>query len=211
MYFTSPTTTITPAMVSVAMSRSDSRDSNCSTISESELPHHFTSAPMTVSYSTSPTSYLTRTISNTSSTPSITSPRRASSSMQRRESSSQWIPSPYRSCQLRSYEQSSAYLSDDDLLYIPPPTSHPEPLNELPISSIPTPKKELTTEEQIAMLRGMQEKEQEQELVYMQQQRRAAAAVAQKAVRFSDSKPRRPSNLRRKTPTVKKGMSQMSH
>ncbi|KAK5947473.1 hypothetical protein PMZ80_001623 [Knufia obscura] len=170
------------------MSRSDSRDSTKSTSS-------FTSAPMQTSYSTSPATFQSSSSAQTSST-----------RMQRDSFSSGWVPSPYRSCMMHSssssqgYESSSSsYISDDDLLaldslpmppveHIPSPTSAPQQEQ---------PKREMTTEEQIAMLREMQEREQAQ----LQQQRQRAQQ--QRAVRFATEhkKPRRPSNQRRITAT----------
>lgn len=91
----------------------------------------------------------------------------------------------------------NSYLSDDDLLCLP------EDLG-LPVETIPTlaPKTELTTEEQIALLREMQERQDA-----ARQQATREAEARRKVVRFaspnevaSSGKPRRPStNKRRQT------------
>jgi len=101
----------------------------------------------------------------------------------------------------QGYDSStSSYISDDDLLAL-------EDL-ALPIERIPNltsaprseqqQKREMTTEEHIAMLREMQEREQAQ----MQQQQRRAQQ--QRAVRFATEqrKPRRPSGLSQKRNTT---------
>ena len=160
MYFSSPTANITPAMTSVHMSRSDSRDSTSTT------SNGFSYAPTTAYtalLSASPSSSwmtahpLVRSDSNTSTTPSqtsYTSSPRTSIAMRRDSSNSSWLPSLYRSCQSSFGGEPNSYLSDDDLLC-------PSDELSLPVESIPSlsPKKELTTEEQIALLRELQEKE----------------------------------------------------
>lgn len=186
MFYSSPVSNITPAQVSVAMSRSDSRDSSASTSS-------FTSAPMQVSYSTSPMTY-----------------RSSSGSFSGRDSfSSGWLPSPYRSCMMHSssssqgYETSSSnsYISDDDLLALDnlamPPVEHIPSITSAPRQQ-QQPKREMTTEEHIAMLRDMQEREQSQ----LQQQRQRAQQ--QRTVRFAadQRKPRRSSNLSQRRGTA---------
>ena len=74
---------------------------------------------------------------------------------QRRTSSSSsnslscgWFPSPYRSCLSNAVleDTTSSYLSDDDLLSLPPPTQ------EIPTTR-PHLHRDLSTEEQIALLR----------------------------------------------------------
>ena len=194
-------------MASVAMSRSDSRDSNASATN-----YYSTHAP-TSAYSallsaspplTWPQSHaLARTDSNTSNT----TPQGQSISMRRDSSNSSWMPSPYRSCMSSFGAEPNSYLSDDDLL------CSAEDLN-IPIETIPAlaPKKELTTEEQIAFLRELQEKE-----VTSDQQ--AAAHYVRDAdarrtmVRFashdatSSSKTRRPSTNKRRQTTVRRGTS----
>jgi hypothetical protein len=98
----------------------------------------------------------------------------------------------------------SSYLSDDDLL------CSAGDLN-LPIETIPAlaPKKELTTEEQIAFLRELQERE----AASSQHQAAAQSDAKRRVVRFashdaaSSSKPRRPSTNKRRQTTVRRGMS----
>jgi hypothetical protein len=101
----------------------------------------------------------------------------------------------------------SSYLSDDDLL------CSADDLN-IPVETIPSlaPKKELTTEEQIAFLRELQEKE----AAYNQQ---ATAHHARdgdskrRVVRFasqdvtSSSKPRQLSTAKRRQTNVRRGTS----
>lgn len=192
MYFASPVSNITPALVSVAMSRSDSRDSRTSSSS-------FTSAPMQVTYSTSPSTYR----SNSSTQTSCTRTHRGSFS-------SGWLPSPYSSCMMYRSTSSqghespptSSYISDDDLLALEdldmPPIEHISNPTSAPRQD-QQPKREMTTEEHIAMLREMQEREQ----AHSQQQRQRAQQ--QRVVRFAAElrKSRRPSGLsqRRSTST----------
>ncbi|KAJ9650882.1 hypothetical protein H2198_009822 [Neophaeococcomyces mojaviensis] len=189
MFFASPTSNITPPLVSVAMSRSDSRDSTTSSTSSMA----FTSAPMQVSYSTSPS------ICRSSSSNSYMN--MTSASTHRDSFSNGWLPSPYRSCMLhRSSSQgydhtsSSSYISDDDLLALDSDLAMPpmEQANIQPPTSQPQPRKELTTEEQIAMLREQQEREQAQLQALQAQQKRT---MQQRTVRFATDqrKPRRPS------------------
>lgn len=192
MFFTSPTSNITPPLVSTAMTRSDSRDSTTSTYS-------FNTAAMHVSYSTSPSTYRSSSQVTTSST-------RAS----RDSFSSGWLPSPYRSCMTHNsssqgYESSSSYISDDDLLAIDeltmPPVEYIPLITSAPQQSVQQSKREMTTEEHIAMLREMQEREQAQ----VQQQRQRAQQ--QRTVRFAaeQRKPRRSSNLsQRRSTTVRR-------
>lgn len=178
MFFTSPTSNITPASVSVAMSRSDSRDSSTSTSS-------YTSQPLYFSYSPSSTSYRSNSIT----------------SMGRESFSSGWLPSPYRSCMMHSssssqgyeFSSSNSYISDDDLLALVDLAM--PPIEQIPTISSQTrpqpPKREMTTEEQIAMLRDMQDREQ------AQQQQQRQRAQQQRTVRFATEqrKPRRSSNM----------------
>ncbi|KAJ9626116.1 uncharacterized protein PV06_05076 [Exophiala oligosperma] len=199
MFFSSPTSTITPAMTSVAMSRSDSRDST-----NSSSCYNYTSYAPNSAYSAllsaSPTSSwpssqgLTRSDSNASTTNSQPS----SVAMRRDSSNSSWLPSPYRSCMSSFGAEPSSYLSDDDLL-----CTH----ESLPIETIPavTPKKELTTEEQIAFLRDLQEKES----AHQQQ----PESRRNKTVRFagpSEEKARRPSTLKRRQTNVRRGLSSLN-
>jgi len=104
--------------------------------------------------------------------------------------------------------EANSYLSDDDLL------CSGEDLN-LPIESIPalTPKKELTTEEQIAFMRELQEKE----TAFNHQQASAHyvrdADSRRRVVRFasndatSSSKPRRASTNKRRQTSTRRGTS----
>jgi len=207
MFFSSPTSAITPALASVAMSRSDSRDSTASNQSYYTSTTTAYSALMSASPTTwSATSHpLARTDSTTSTSESTSSqtrsPRLSSSVAMRRDSSnSTWLPSPYRSCMLLQSTYGSepnSYLSDDDLLC--PPDS-------LPIESIPNPepKKELTTEEQIALLRELQEKEAAQ-----QQYRDDRRKVVRFAAYEPERKPRRQSTVKRRQPALRKGSSQL--
>lgn len=198
MFFSSSTPTITPAMTSVAMSRSDSRDSTTS-----NSCYNYTSYAPNTAYSAllsaSPTSSwpssqgLVRSDSNASTTTSQPS----SVAMRRDSSNSSWMPSPYRSCMSSFGAEASSYLSDDDLLCTP---------ESLPIETIPavTPKKELTTEEQIAFLRDLQEKE----AAHQQQ-----AESRRKTVRFAgpgEEKARRPSTLKRRQTNVRRGLSSLN-
>jgi len=102
----------------------------------------------------------------------------------------------------QGYDASSSYISDDDLLALDnlpmPPIEHiSSPTSG---SSQEQPKREVTTEEQIAMLRDMQEREQAQ----LQQQRQRAQQ--QRNVRFAteQKKPRRPSNLQRRSTATRR-------
>lgn len=194
MFYASPTSNITPALVSVAMCRTDSRDSTTSIGA-------FTSTPMTTSYSMSPASahyarHASHTLARTITSSSSSSNKSFTSTIQRRDSATSWTPSPYASCMLHSSSSqgwdASSYLSDDDLLSLdsnPLPTSMP-PMETIPSIQPQTTRKEMTTEEQIAMLREMQEKQEQS----ASQQRRPQA---QRHVRFNntDRKPRRSSNL----------------
>ncbi|EXJ84604.1 hypothetical protein A1O3_05274 [Capronia epimyces CBS 606.96] len=205
MFFTSPASNITPALTSVAMSRSDSRDSTASSTS-----YRYTSCAPSIAYaalmgasptssSSWPTSHaLTRSESNASST---TSHSQASSLAMRRDSStSTWLPSPYRSCMSSFGSEPNSYLSDDDLLCLPEDLS-------LPVETIPAlaPKKELTTEEQIAFLRELQEREDALRRAAGHGQQARDADARRKVVRFaghhdvaSSGKSRRPSSLKRR-------------
>ena len=177
MFFASPTSNISPALVSVAMTRSDSRDSQTSLSS-------FSSQTTQIMFNSIPSTYRSNSSCQTSST-----------RLRRDSLSAGWIPSPYRSCMQHSsssqgsdYSSVSSYISDDDLLALDDIA--------LPIERISNPtsaprqesRREMTTEEHIAMLREVQEREQAQ----MQQQRRQQQ---QRVVRFASEqrKPRRPS------------------
>lgn len=191
MYFSSPTSNITPALVSTAMTRSDSRDSSTSTCS-------FTSTPaMQVSYSTSPSTYRSSSSSSTRGAMSISSS----------SSSTGWLPSPYRSCMLHSSSSSqgynpstSSYISDDDLLALDDLAMPPIEYISSPTSAPRQPQREMTTEEQIAMLREMQEREQEHASAKSkaQQQRTVRFAAEQKKTRrVSGASQRRSTTPRR--------------
>jgi len=105
--------------------------------------------------------------------------------------------------------EASSYLSDDDLL------CSADDLN-LPVETIPAlaPKKELTTEEQIAFLRGLQEKG-----AAASQHHQAAmepvrdADVRRRVVRFASqdatgsSKSRRPSVPKRRQTNVRRSLN----
>ena len=192
MYYSSPISNISPALVSVAMSRSDSRDSTMS-------QDYFTSAPMQISYSTSPMTC------RSNSAITITSSRTSRESF-----SSPYFSAPYSSCQLHrssssqgSDSSSSAYVSDDDLLSIDdlimPPTEHIPSVTSAPQYNAQD-KPELSTEEQIALLNAANDREQAQ----IQQQR--LRAQQQRAVRFAaeQRKPRRPSNLQRRSTATRR-------
>ena len=124
--------------------------------------------------------------------------------MRRDSSNSSWLPSPYRSCQSSFGGEPNSYLSDDDLLC-------PSDDLSLPVESIPSlsPKKELTTEEQIALLRELQEKE---ALQYQ------PAAVThheskRKVVRFAshgEASSRRPSTVKRRQTTSRRGLAHLN-
>jgi hypothetical protein len=117
----------------------------------------------------------------------------------------------------------SSYLSDDDLL------STPEALP--PVETIPalsSPQKELTTEEQIAFLRELQEKEAARHHHDHQHHRHGhshghshthqQSEPKRKVVRFAgaatgpgqDDKLRRPSTPKRRQPSVRRGLSSLN-
>ncbi|KAK5044404.1 hypothetical protein LTR84_011276 [Exophiala bonariae] len=209
MYFSSPTANITPAMTSVHMSRSDSRDS---TSSMSNGFSYAQTTAYTALLSASPSSSwmtahpLVRSDSNTSTTTSqtsCTSSPRTSIAMRRDSSNSSWLPSPYRSCQSSFGTEANSYLSDDDLLC---------PIDDLslPVETIPSisPKKELTTEEQIALLREIQEKEASQHSAFAH-----ATEPKRKVVRFAshgESSSRRPSTIKRRQTSTRRGLSHLN-
>jgi hypothetical protein len=144
-FFSSPTSNILPstfAPASVAMSRSDSRDSATSTTSSTG--HHY-------AWDVRPRSSPTFSSSSSSKYSHAHEPsHRRTSSSSSSSSSAGWTPSPYRSCLSQVEDSSSSYLSDDDLL-------------DLPIDIIEAPvQRELSTEEQIEMLRAYREREESQ-------------------------------------------------
>ncbi|KAI1624797.1 hypothetical protein EDD37DRAFT_362727 [Exophiala viscosa] len=224
MYFSSPTSNITPAMTSVAMSRSDSRDStasNTSHIYTIYAPNSAYSALLSASPTSSwPISHtLTRSDSDVSTgtlSQSLSFSQAGSVAMRRDSSNSSWLPSPYRSCMSTFGSEPSSYLSDDDLLCTP--ESLP-PVEAIPALS--SPKKELTTEEQIAFLRELQEKE----AAHRHHQHRHAhshnhqqSEPKRKVVRFAgsaaaasqDENARRPSAPKRRQPSVRRGLGSLN-
>lgn len=137
--------------------------------------------------------------------------------MRRDSSNSSWLPSPYRSCLFPSGSEANSYLSDDDLLYMPDTMS-------LPVESIPTlsPKKELTTEEQIALLREVQEKEattshhqhqhhqshhSQATIVHHTHDAESRRRVVRFASHHDDKSSRRPSMGKRRQTAVRRGLS----
>jgi len=147
-FFTSPTSNTdttdmpvqpTPAsrhITSTAMSRSDSRDSAISTASSYSAAWDITSRPG----------------SSAMAIPFPTQRRTSSSSSNSVQCG--WFPSPYRSCLSNAAleDSTTSYLSDDDLLYLPPPA-------QVIPTTRPELQRELSTEEQIALLREQAEKE----------------------------------------------------
>ncbi|KIV93680.1 hypothetical protein PV10_04875 [Exophiala mesophila] len=200
MYFSSPTSNITPASTSVAMSRSDSRDTtycNANTYS-----YAATSAYLALSNASPNSQPLMRSDSSSSST---ASPLFSATTMRRDSSNSSWLPSPYRSCLSSFGAEPSSYLSDDDLLCSADELS-------LPVETIPTPtpKKELTTEEQVAMLRELQEKE----AAYHHHHHSAHQSESRrKVVRFAgptEGSSRRSSTVKRRQTSVRKGLNHLN-
>jgi hypothetical protein len=115
----------------------------------------------------------------------------------------------------------SSYLSDDDLLC----THEALP----PVETIPaleSPQKELTTEEQIAFLRELQEKEAARHHHHPPRHSHShghshahqQSEPKRKVVRFAgsatglgqDDKPRRPSTPKRRQPSMRRGLSSMN-
>jgi len=111
-----------------------------------------------------------------------------------------WFPSPYRSCLSNAAleESTTSYLSDDDLLYLPPPAQ-----------DIPTSRPELSTEEQIALLREQAEKEEAAQAhaprpeAWWAQQHRPQTTYAEvkkaKAVRFAPGQAQIVTSARRRS------------
>ncbi|RMZ85616.1 hypothetical protein DV737_g545, partial [Chaetothyriales sp. CBS 132003] len=174
--FSSPYASLSPPATdfSSAMSRSSSHDST-SSVSHYQfdtLPA-YTSAPMSRSTS-APIQ------------PSSVAMRRSSSS----SSQGAWIASPYRSCLNTSAEEPTSYISDDDLLYL-----------SIPVQSIPTPerqpRREMTTEEQIAHLRQLQEQEER-----LESSRRLSSMHSKKQVRFDVASPKARRHLQPKRSTA---------
>jgi hypothetical protein len=187
-FFTSHYSNISPPATSLDMARSSSRDSATYACAYASL----TSQPLSRSSSTTSHTSSTHMMPPTSA-PSSTAMRRSSSSS---SSQTTWLASPYRSCLNTTASEPSSYLSDDDLLSL-----------NIPVETIPTPKRatEMTTEEQIAHLREMQEREEREERA-----RREALSPRRKQVRFqptAQDKSRRPSQVKRRSTTVRKGLS----
>lgn len=199
-FFTSAYSNISPPATSFDMARSSSRDS-------------VTSAPSyTCAYASLTTS---QPLSRSSSTTSTYNPTSAPTSAPMRRSSSAsssqttWLASPYRSCLTSTgSEEPSSYLSDDDLLNLC-----------IPVETIANPVKrvaDMTIEEQIAHLQDSQTQEEERER-HERQRREAALAFARrtiaKQVRFqttpqqASEKSRRPSQLKRRSNTVRRGLA----
>ena len=187
-FFTSPTSNVlSTSYTSCAMSRSDSRDSATSTSSTAWDIRPHTSPSMSSCDAQDRNSHH-RTFSSSSAS-SFSVP---------------WTPSPYRSClATATATEPSSYLSDDDLLYLS--DVHDEDVIESPVQ------KELSTEEQIEMLKQYRQREEAQLQLQMQrqaQQKRArivrfageCQTTAMKSLSAKQSrKPRRPSTLRRTT------------
>ncbi|OAL21412.1 hypothetical protein AYO20_11377 [Fonsecaea nubica] len=209
MFFSSPTSNITPAMTSVAMSRSDSRDSTTSNTYSYAPTSAYTALVCASPTSAWPSSQaLARTDSTASN--STSSSQTQSIAMRRDSSNSTWMPSPYRSCMSSFGAEPNSYLSDDDLLC-------PAEDLSLPVETIPAlaPKKELTTEEQIAFLRELQEKEAASNLPQAAAHYARDADAKRRVVRFANpdsnsaSKSRRPSAsaLKRRQTMQRRGTS----
>lgn len=201
-FFSSPTSNILPstfAPASVAMSRSDSRDSatsNASSTAHCAWDMRPRSSPA-FSSQPSPHNSHKHTHRRTSSCSSSSSS----------SATAAWTPSPYRSCLSQIEDSSSSYLSDDDLLDIP----------NLDVDLIDSPiQKELSTEEQIEMLRAYREREEssrlhhhaafhaakpelwhrQQQLQHQQKKTRAVRFAVEQGARSSAGR-RRSSALRR--------------
>ena len=184
-FFTSPTSNIlSTSYTSCAMSRSDSRDSATSTSSTAwDIRPVSSSSASEHLHIAFPIHHRTFSSSSASSLP--------------------WTPPPYRSCLAATTTaagEPSSYLSDDDLLYLS--DVHDEEILEAPVQ------KELSTEEQIEMLRQYRQREEAQFQLQQQQQKKRARVVrfagdchttvqSQSAKVKGNRKPRRPSALRR--------------
>ncbi len=182
-FFTSPTSNIlSTSYTSCAMSRSDSRDSATSTSSTAwDIRPISSSSAYEHTHNAFPIHHRTFSSSSASSLP--------------------WTPPPYRSClaaTTTSASEPSSYLSDDDLLYLS--DVHDDEVLEAPVQ------KELSTEEQIEMLRQYRQREEAQ--LHLQQQKKRARVVrfagecqttvqSQSVKAKGSRKPRRPSALRR--------------
>jgi hypothetical protein len=130
-----------------------------------------------------------------------------------------WFPSPYRSCLSNAaLDEKTSYLSDDELLYLPPPAQ-----------VIPTTRNELSTEEQIALLREQAEKEDAayaaapRPEAWWAQQRRPQTTYAEakkaKAVRFAPAQAQvvtsgrrrssATSSQKKRSPTVRRNLVEL--
>lgn len=188
-FFTSAYSNISPPATSFDMARSSSRESATYTCAYASL-----STPLSRTSSSSSTMYSSHGAAPTSH-PTATAMRRSSSSS---SSQTTWLASPYRSClnSTTTASEPSSYLSDDDLLSL-----------SIPVETIPTPKRigDMSTEEQIAHLRELQDKEEREERL-----RREAVSPRRKQVRFqpaTQEKSRRPSLPKRRSTTVRRGLS----
>jgi len=126
-----------------------------------------------------------------------------------------WIPSPFRSCLSNPASEPSSYLSDDDLYYSDPRDIAP------PLTLSQKQGKELTTEEQIEILRAQREREDlQQRQMYVQEKERERRERA-KMVRFttdgerehksSNVSGRRPGALRKRSTAVRRNMTQLGN
>jgi hypothetical protein len=120
------------------------------------------------------------------------------------------MPSPFRSCLSNPASEPSSYLSDDDL--------HLDPRDIAPPLTLPQQQgKELTTEEQIEILRAQREKEDlQQRQMYVQEKERERRERA-KMVRFttdserkgSNVSGRRPGTMRKRSTAVRRNLAQL--
>lgn len=174
-FFSSPTSQcISSSYTSAAMSRSDSRDSATSTSSN-------TSFNTSIRYTSFPN---------------------PNPIHHRTSSSSSWTPPPYRSCLQHTLacvaSEPSSYLSDDDLasLFDDAPA-----VSDGAVGS-PSVQKELSTEEQIELLRQYREREEakqqmQQHLLSQQKRPRVVRFASEQQVRRTSTGKRRSEPMRR--------------